>query len=312
MGCVCQIPKMPVDKVFLIDISEIEKTKNSKIYMLKRPGICEVLMRSYSIKLQKLKSMKGDSPIEISKKNSNNYSFSENINIEENKELDNLIFINDIKSLFSQVRNISCTIRSVDFSLEYLESALDQQNFSMKVISDINEARINYLEYANKIDQLAKKVKISKNTNRPILKFNCNERTCRLNLTKGVSTFEESSYYIKNLNRKLSELKKIEEDINITFDENVDENNDEEIDRKVENLMEKVRGKYEIIAVNVVFIDSFDDPEMSTMISIVDGNQMEDIRKNIFSKEVTHILVNNKKIGKDKRIIYYMFAKGIL
>ena len=102
----------------------------------------------------------------------------------------------------SHIRSISNSLRSVESSIEYIESEFDQQNFSMKVVLDINKARINNLEYSKKIDELAKNVKINKNTNRAFLEFNCNGNTSRLNLTKGISTFEESSYYIKNLKKE--------------------------------------------------------------------------------------------------------------
>jgi len=299
MGSVCQKPKMLENEIFTIDVvNNIENQEQSKvqieeIIIPKKTQVKQVFVKSYTIKLQKIERKKKEAYFHLKLCNKNYF---------EDKEQEIYISSGDMSIFLSHIRSISNSLRSVESSIEYIESEFDQQNFSMKVVLDINKARINNLEYSKKIDELAKNVKINKNTNRPFLEFNCNGNTSRLNLTKGISTFEESSYYIKNLKMNLQRLKIIEEDININFDE--------EIDRKLEIFMEKVRGKYEIIAVNIVYIDCFDNPEMSTMISIIDGNQMKDIRKNIFSKEVTHILVNNKKIEKEKRVIYYLFAKS--
>ena len=49
--------------------------------------------------------------------------------------------------------------------------------------------------------------------------------------------------------------------------------------------------------------DFFDDAEMFTLISIVDGPENTEIRKNIFSKEITHLNINTKRINENKRVI---------
>ena len=95
------------------------------------------------------------------------------------------------------------------------------------------------------------------------------------------------------------------------FFENFDEKNPKEIQKNADLIINKLKEKYEIFAIHVVFTASFDDPEVSNIISIVDGQENEDIRKHIFSSEITHVHVNSRKISEKKRIIYYLFAKII-
>ena len=86
------------------------------------------------------------------------------------------------------------------------------------------------------------------------------------------------------------------------------QNNPDQINKNVEILLEKVRGKYEILAINIVTVN-FDDPEMTTMISIVDGEECKGIREIIFSKEITHVDVKSKRLNEKEKVIYYVFAK---
>jgi hypothetical protein len=315
MGGICEKPKTLDEKVF--NFNEIEDkilhNLNSEDLNLKKPEICEIFLRAFSINFKNIESKKGDSPIEISRQNSLNslssLSISNIIQEQEREKFDNDIFNdscwNEINFMISKIINNSNSFRS-------LNSSNEEKNFSMKIISEINSARTNNIDYAKKIEDLLKNVELEKseNYNTPYLKINIKGENLKYFLTTGIKPFKESSYYIKNLKEKLHEFMIINE-INISFLENEDENNQDVIQKKVKALVEKVRGLYQIIAVNLLFIDSFDDPEMSIIISLVDGDHFQDIRKNIFSKEITHIMVYTKTTFDYKRVIYCIFLRII-
>lgn len=167
----------------------------------------------------------------------------------------------------------------------------------------MNNARSNYKNYSKKIDQYAQKIKFEENS--PILDFYCNDLNYKIYLTQGISSFKESSNYLRNINGKLNNLKILDTNINLFKHY---QNNPDQINKNVEILLEKVRGKYKILAINIVTVN-FDDPEMTTMISIVDGEECKGIREIIFSKEITHVDVKSKRLNEKEKVIYYVFAK---
>ena len=292
MGCIYSNQKVHESKIFHLDSDEDTKEKK-KIYKIHK--ISKNLMNSYSINFQYIESKNPDSSIG---ENSKNYS----LNSLAKYYCENENVVNQNSSLK--------LMESVDSSFEFFDKLVDQQNFSLKLVSYINKARTNYIVYSYKIIELAKKIKLDKKTQKFFLDYDCNNRQNKINLSKGLISFEESSEYIKKLKGKLEELK-IMEELFITFDESSNQMDIREINKNSEILCKKAQGKYVIISIHVINIDSFDDPEMSLMISIIDGFKTKDFREHIFSSEVTHISISNKKLDENQRIIYYILAKRI-
>ena len=101
------------------------------------------------------------------------------------------------------------------------------------------------------------------------------------------------------------------EDIILNFDDYANQLDPDEVYKNSDIILKQAKGKYIILTIHVIHIDSFDDPEMSLTMSIVNGCQNESFREKIFSSEVTHISVCNKKLGENQRMIYYILAKRL-
>ena len=282
MGCVFSNHVVYESKIFYLD--SVENIKNKKP-INKKQEICEVLMRNFSIKFEKIPSKLADNSIEVSRYNSL-YSLSirkcENENENENERI-----INKKNSRLD-------FIESIESSFETLDKCIDQQNFSYEIISSINEARKNYEEFYNKISVLFKKIKLDEKTSKPFLEFYCNHRYNRIIFNNNLTHFENSCKFIRNIKGKLNKLKIIGE-LNITLDEAINQMDNDLILKNAENILQQTEGKYIIINIQVMYIDSLDDPEMSFIMSIIDGEQSMEFIENIFSIEVTHISIINKK-----------------
>jgi hypothetical protein len=148
--------------------------------------------------------------------------------------------------------------------------------------------------------------------NIPYLEFLCNKKPCGFSIKNAKTTFKETADYIKNIKGNLNNFEVIE-DINISFSENINDLNDlneidsERIQNNVSLFIEKAKEKYEIITIHFSKTECFDDIEVYNLISIIDCDNYKSVRESIFSKEITHLYVNTKKISENKRIIYYIF-----
>lgn len=303
MGCVFDKPKIVENKVFYIDVS------NERTEKIIKQNHCPVLMKSFKVIFEEIQQKEPDSSVECTPRNYRaalsfiyiNDNRDSNVNDKSRRDYNNII---------NELKGISRKISKDCFSSNLFESNNEQNLFSLKIIADINEARKNYKEYSCKILKLAENIEIDTDDSEPFLDFNCNNKNCRINLFNGISSFKDTADYIDKINGELEELVIIE-DMKITFNNKTDHLDPKEVDKNTDFLMELAETKYEIIAFHFIYCKYFDDAVMSNMITLVDGDQYKDMRQNIFSKEVTHINVNTKKIGENKRVIYYVFAKLI-
>jgi len=304
VSCVCEKPKVSNDSIFILEETNL---------VFKRKDVCNVFMRCYSVRFKEIKCKEPDFPAEHTPANSNSKrnelnatynSFNKNQNQNQNQQ-----FKNSLKDEWdiSSIRVNQSPINSYErFGLK----TDDNIYFSIEIIKQVNKARINYTDYSKKIDKLAKNVKFDIENSQFTLDFKCNNKDCTIRLSEGVSSFKESSDFIRNLTDKLEEFEVIG-DLYFPIKESIEEIDPIIIERNCNILLEKARGKWEIIAIHFLDIDFFDDAEMFTLISIVDGPENTEIRKNIFSKEITHLNINTKRINENKRVIYYIFCKKL-
>lgn len=285
MGCACACNKIkqPIEKIFHIDIDENDqKTKNEKSDLL------------FKIKIERFRSFKPDSSINQSQEDSLEEDEEPS---KSDKEFDDLISIQN----FSNISSNS------------FEVQIEEYNFSIKVFENINYARKNCTSYSKKIDKLAKGIIYIKNEKYisiPILTFFCNNEISRIEI-KDVFPFKETSSYINKLQGSLKEIKFLDEFSFDFYNSTKISFSNKDIQKKLYEFEKRYQGKYKILFFHIIHIDFFDDPEISTMMSLVIGDYYKEMRESIFNKDITHINISTKKLSKNKRYIFYLFAKSL-
>lgn len=187
---------------------------------------------------------------------------------------------------------------------------IEERLFTKTIILYINLYRRNINEFSDKIKRLSEKIKKDPKNSMPYLYYDNKGEFNKVYLTKGTFSFKDTIEFLNNTNEELEKLEEIS-DVKITLEKNSGEGITSNIYKNAEFLIKELQPNYEIIALNIVHLKSFDDPELAIFMNIIDGEQSKELRKNIFSKYNTHISVNCININENERVIYYLFAKKI-
>jgi hypothetical protein len=182
---------------------------------------------------------------------------------------------------------------------------LSSFEFTRKIVEEINLARLDFKKYSKKIDTYQKLIKTNKLTKR---KFLPNQEG-DIYLPKGEKGFEDCSNYLKKRYKEmkfkdeypkkltyLNELKfpLLKHEINF---------NQMYIETSIKNLRKKYKGIYDIINFFVSF-KSLSDPEISTMLQIVD----EETREILLKNTTRYIGVSHGKMKDGTYIVYLLLA----
>lgn len=268
---------------------------------------------------------------------------------EENRSITSPKFlgINFNNNILSSNDSINPLTRNKKLNKKEKEILRARLIFSKEILHEINKARKHYKELSLKLLELSSKVqyKDKNNKNKNIIKDNNEINDIENNkvdkfdkidkdnqiayilrnfkgkevsyfLKNGKSSLIELSKFLKKIGQKLNAFEILEDDsIKIFFEEN--NFNRYEIREKLHQLpnFESIKGKYDICAVHIMKIPDYEDPFMNLILSIINGKENDNIKDMIFSNEISHINIFNKKLQGledfNKRIVYYIFAKKI-
>lgn len=257
------------------------------------------------------KPKKMNSKLSLIRKNNNSFRYTNSDNSRgsfdnnkiSNKNTLNKKHLNELNN--SDSENIYCIDNRKKEKLEKI---------SLKLVEEINLVRKNCLEYTKKIHKYNNLI-VTENDEHYILSRHedFEAKSC---LFRGKIAFEEIIKILeeeyKEMIIKNSFLEKLEfvEDLKIPFpyDDMEKSTKYSYIKPKFKELKEKFEGKYDITDYH--FDLTYNDPEFSTVMQIVDDNNAKNRRrKNILNKENKYIGINCAEMSKDRIIIYYVFAR---
>lgn len=337
MGINCQKIKAPEEKIFIIDPSE-ERKKASEYIIKNEPETNYINFQNLNqndvknnVKTEKSKKEsfendKGQKQNQIiqedeekrNKQEKKYLSPPSNNNEEENqiKEEENDINMN-IEEIDEEKENEENNkppydlINRKNSSLFEFNDLLDEANFSTRIIEDINRARSDFFYFIERIDFLIDKIRLESNGNNQYqyLSIVTDEKPCTIKLTNGIYSLIQIRKFLTSYKGKLEKLKVIKE-TKMPFETTFEDFDKEEMKKYLNFVcLYSDDKRYEIKGICVTIVKCFDHPELSTLIGMINGPNNILLRKNIFSDDVTHIFVNNKKLSKKGRIIYYFFAR---
>lgn len=184
--------------------------------------------------------------------------------------------------------------------------------FSSDMVREINLVRLNPVNYTKKIREFMKFIKTDLNTQKKYFLLN---KTTKINLSKGEDAFKECLYYISELGKKIKEegliLNELElkDDLKLPFPiDNPEKCLDKEyIKENILNLKNKLDGNYRLKGFHYDL--STNDPEISTILQIVDDNNSCGKRRSmLLDQNVKYIGINIGKLKDNLYCIYLIFA----
>lgn len=273
---------------------------------------------SYSISLRELNSL-----ISYSVDRSIPYNARRNMGESEDLNTNNINFQNisnayGIQEIYLR-ENFSSNLSQLS------QNEIEEKNFNGKLFIDLNLTRKNYKEFLEKIEQLEIKIEtLDNNSNNDAeTKTNYNlEQRYYINLISNdkifkfyinnIDTISKAKNFLENIEGNLFNMKFIE-DLEIEFPKEFfnEEKFAENSRNLVNDLVEKTKVKYKIISVHYIYLDTLEDPDLANMMALIDGENHYEMLKNFFSKDITHIYINNKKTKENERVVFYLFAKLI-
>jgi len=195
-----------------------------------------------------------------------------------------------------------CTTRNMSF----------YNAFSIEMLKEINLIRLNPIFYADKIRDFMKFIKTDKNTNRKYFLVNKNTK---INLLKGEVAFLDCLDFIKDFDMKIKETNKIlnelelKEELKFPFPLDNPELciNKDYIKESLLKLKSSIKGNFKLKGFHYDL--STNDPEISTILQIVDDNNSGCKRRNMLLDEsIKYIGVNIGKLKDNLYCIYLVFA----
>jgi len=181
---------------------------------------------------------------------------------------------------------------------------MEQPNFIMDFVKEINHLRINPIDYVKKIEKFSENLK--KNFYNKLDYFlyeECypvylirNGKEDLLNFTELLKNFKEK--------KKLSELENIEE-LQVPFPKYFfDWDKSEYTNKAMKDLVKKTKGKYNLI--EFTYFKTVNDANISAIVNLITEKTLS---INIFNSEIRYIGVNYKIIDEIYSVIYIVFAK---
>ena len=173
----------------------------------------------------------------------------------------------------------------------------------MQMLKEINLARTNPSQYAEKIREYIKNI----NTNDKGKHFFNSNLYCKIKLPRGKEAFEECITYMKNL-IPLNELI-LKEELKFPFPESNPSlsTNRGYITSTLLDLANNLRDKFEINWFH--YDNNICNAEISTVLQLVDdSNSNTERRKHILDEKVKYVGVNVGKVNKDIHCIYLIFG----
>lgn len=223
----------------------------------------------------------------------------------DNSSLDN----NKLKDMISKRSNSSNRIISMNI-FQYSE-----REIAIKILNEINEARLNPIKFSEKIEKYSKLIYEDKTIKKSYLSIYKRNEEVKVYLKKDKSSFLECINLLQELptkmkeeNYKLESLIQIEE---LKFPcpyYDLDKIDDFEfIDICISEIRNKIKGKYNLKAFH--YYISFIDIEPLSVLHVVDDcNFNRTIQRAIFNPEVKYIGINLCKIKDGVYIVYYIYA----
>jgi hypothetical protein len=186
---------------------------------------------------------------------------------------------------------------------------------SLRILDEINEARISPLEFSKKVKKYSKYIFEDESRNKSYLSIYTGNERAKVYLKENKNTFlktidilEELPEKMKTENYKLEKLIPLD-DLLFSFSASDKNRIDdfEYIDICIAEIQNKIKGKYKLKAFH--YFISFIDIEPLCVLHIVDDcNFNKTIQRAIFNPEVKYVGINFCKIDEGVYIVYFIYA----
>lgn len=184
--------------------------------------------------------------------------------------------------------------------------------FSKKVYEEINMSRTNCLEYSKKIDNFSKQILFDKIKNQKYFSIPSSHK--KIYLPKNDDGFNECSKFFKDIYIKYKKDKKFPrklrfvEELKFPLNQDDIENsiNKEYISKTYQKLKKILDGIYDIY--NMIYFKSFDNPEISTMLEIIDQENNYRVRYCLLNDSLKYIGISHGKLKNGSIIVFIILA----
>lgn len=184
-------------------------------------------------------------------------------------------------------------------------------DFSKEIFDQINLSRTNCLEYARKIDYFYKRIFFDENENK---KYLIPSNGKKIFLPKKEDGFLECSNFFKNLQKNYLEnqsfprkLRFVEELKFPLIKNDVDNSLKKDYISKTYNNMKKIlNGIYDIY--NMIYYKSLEDPEISTLLQIIDQENDHRVRYCLLYDKLKYIGISHGKLKNGSTIVFIILA----